>query len=119
MDLLKSLLQGNGSNPLIGTLLPLLLGGKKGGTDVSTLLSLLGNGGLGGHIQGTDKGEAYPPLFGDESRPSGSGFDLLPLLQTLSGTKREATPSSSASNVRSEENYPYELQYNRPEKANR
>lgn len=118
-DLFSSLLGGknNGSLGAIGALLPLLLGGGKG-VDVSKIL-----GGSGGSVMNLLSGlmgnkdvsgsSSFPPLFGDPNPLSG-------VLGALGNVSNQASGIKSSSNEGVNNNqkisqYPYELQYNRPD----
>ena len=108
MDILKSLLQGNGGG-MLGALLPLLLG-KGGSGDISSILSMLGKSAP----QGEAKGQDFPPLFA-ESKPTESALgSIMPLLQSMMGQHGSAEKPAAAS-TEIGQTYPYELQYNHPE----
>ena len=111
-DFLTNLLGGQG-NQTLAMLLPMLLGGKMGGlggafpSNLSGVSDLIQNASLG-----TSKGE-YPPLFGEKSGDKSnvsSSPDLFSLLGKImpQSVQKQTTGATNG--------YPYELQYNRPEK---
>lgn len=109
LDFLSGLLGGQNGNSMLGMLLPLILGGNKGGISSSV------GGNLGGILSAftNEKGKgnenAFPPLFGSDEDDSGQNgiWNMIGSLLPKSGEK---APVSSQSHP----NYPYELQYNRP-----
>ena len=115
MDLLNGLLSGKGGeNGMLGTLLPLLLGNKKGNLDLSSLLSAFGR--KDSVAQGTAKGQEFPPLF-DAEEPARSSFgDIMPLIQTVMEQGKTQPLSSQTTDRGTSDGYPYELQYNHPDK---
>ncbi|GEM_PF-3338092 len=118
-DLLSGLFQGKG-NSMLTALLPLLLGGKRQGgdlSDMSSLLSALTGGNLSA-MQGTPKGEggaSFPPLFGGKEEKGSSAGDVLPILRTLLDPSSRAPAPPSEKTPAPENVYPYELQYNHPD----
>ena len=104
MDLgfLSGLLGGQGNSTLT-MLLPLLLGGKS--PDLNGLLAALTKG-------GEEKQSGFPPLFGENgqrSTPADNGlFNILGKMLTPAPAKKNDSAQASAE-------YPYELQYNRPQ----
>ena len=115
MDILNDLLRGKGDNSaMLGALIPLLLGNKKGNMDLSSLLSLVG--GKNSDSQGTAKGQDFPPLFAENASADSSIGSVLPLLQNVMGRGAPARSAPVGSSEDSVGSYPYELQYNRPEK---
>ena len=117
---------GNGLGDLFGgnnallSLLPMLLGSKGGNVDITKLLSALNSSSnhplaaLGG-IKGESSDGDYPPLFGGKPADMPDLGMLAPLLGGLG--KSASSPVSSAPVARQKEEYPYELQYNRPKKV--
>ena len=97
-------------NNMLNALLPLLLGGKNasfGEVDSRDILSNV----LKGNFR--DKGESFPPLFGDNKEGNSlGGSNLLNLLGNI--TKQSSPPQQEAA---SKSQYPYELQYNRPDRS--
>ena len=112
-DLLTKLIGGQG-NQTMAMLLPMLLGGKMGGlggafpSNLSGVSDLIQNASLG-----TSKGD-YPPLFEKkegENSVATAAPDLFSLLGKL--LPQNGQRSTNAAHGK----YPYELQYNRPEKS--
>ena len=102
-DMISKLLGGQGgTNPLM-TLLPMLLGGKS--LDLSSLL-----GSVSGNVEGVEKGNSFPPLFG--AVPPGATSSSAGIMDLLG---RFIPPRSNAPETQqAPPAYPYELQYNRP-----
>ena len=103
LDFLSGLLKGQGGSSPLTALLPLLLGGNK-----PSLSSLLGAFGRSDAPSGA---EAFPPLFGSSASsntPPDAG--LFNVLNRLFASRPEAKKEEKTS-----AEYPYELQYNRPD----
>ena len=103
---------GKGKAGALGALLPLLLGGK--GVDLGGLLSgaLGGNNAFSALAPLFEKKEesgcgAYPPLFGSEEMP-------LNVLSSMLNSSALSGQNAKTDKKKGGE-YPYELQYNRPE----
>ena len=109
-DFLSDLLKGQGGANALTAFLPMLLGGKK--PDLSSLIGSL----TGATNQKDDS--AYPPLFGDSKADSlSSPSGILGLFRNLiPSADRQKSDAPKEDPVRSE--YPYELQYNRPDMLN-
>ena len=109
MDLgfFTEMLGGKGANPLT-MLLPLLLGGKS--PDLSALMKLFSQRNDHGQSENSDQNADYPPLFG--SGTSSIDADKGDIMQVL-GKMIPQKPKESEPQKQTEE-YPYELQYNRP-----
>ena len=120
MDLL-GMLGNHGNNQMISILLPVLLGAKGSGGDLSGVLSAIAGLGSSGSTQGSAKGDGtFPPLFASDSIISSSVGNMMPLLQNILGG-REIKGNPVNKNIQTESesfpNYPYELQYNRPDNS--
>ena len=91
-------------------LLPLLLGGKTSsfvGTEQSDLVEQMFKGVV------RDKEEGFPPLFGEKKQGNAFGDSgILNLLGSMN--KSHAEPPKRAE---TKSDYPYELQYNRPDRS--
>ena len=111
LGILSSLLGGQqkeGKNISAG-LLSLLLGGKNplmDGVNQSDLFSQLFKGPL------RDKEADYPPLFGEEKQ--GNSMGDLGIMNILKNMNQPISQQVKSVDMRQE--YPYELQYNRPDR---
>lgn len=103
MDLgfLSGLLGGQG-NSTLSMLLPLLFGGKM--PDINGLLSVLNKG-------TREKQDGFPPLFGENEQRPAAGDGLFNML----GKMLTSAPANKNENAQASAEYPYELQYNRPQ----
>ena len=104
MDLgfLSGLLGGQGNSTLT-MLLPLLLGGKS--PDLNGLLSALTK-------SGEEKQRGFPPLFGEnEQKYAATDSGLFNML----GKMLTSAPANKKDSAQASAEYPYELQYNRPQ----
>jgi len=116
MDL-SDLFGGEGKGNLLAMLMPMLLGGKN--ADLFKLLgSLPGKGaGRASITSDTDSDyETFPPLFGFRSNgEKQEGVQMSDLLGMLSGITGR---NGSEKNIidRNAHSYPYELQYNHPDR---
>ena len=112
MDLgfLTEMFGGKGTNPM-AMLLPLLIGGKS--PDLSSLMGLFSKANNKDALQNSDQSADFPPLFGTNA-PYGdrNKGDILQLLGKM------LPPKTMDKQVQKDnEEYPYELQYNRPFKG--
>ena len=109
MDLgfLSSLLGKQGDNSALTMLLPLLLGNKKPDPGASSGLGTL----LSGLMNASPKkAEGFPPLFGDPDEKTSDQNGLFNVLGSLLNLPKNEKPEAKAA-----PEFPYELQYNRPQ----
>jgi len=100
LDFIGNLLKGQGGSNALTTLIPLLLGSKT--PDLSSLFSSSKN-------SVKSDNDSFPPLFGDNAAQNSGANGMFDLLKGLIPN----VPSRKEAPIASEQ-YPYELQYNRP-----
>ena len=101
--------QGKNGNDMLTTLLPLLLGGKSttsDGANPTEMLTRL----LKGNSRGNDG--SFPPLFSDQN---GANRSIDPNIMSLLGNVTKPVVSE-VKREETQSGYPYELQYNRPDR---
>ena len=102
-DFISNLLKGAGGSSPLTALLPLLLGGNK-----PNLSSLFGSFGESNTKSNVDE---FPPLFGrSDQTQSATDNGIFNVLNRFFSTRQDAQ-----SNCKTTVQYPYELQYNRPD----